>query len=119
MRDSTGEIKIYNILTDAGIPFEEEYEFPDLVSSSGRHLRFDFAVFDDYGDIDFLIEFQGRQHYTSVGKYGGKRGLRRQQYNDLLKRKYCLKNNIKLVSIPYFDEGKISYDYIMKAAGYY
>lgn len=40
MRASTGEIKIFNILTDAGIPFEEEYEFNDLISSSGKHLRF-------------------------------------------------------------------------------
>lgn len=118
MRDSTGEIKIYNILENAGIPFEEEYEFPDLVSSNGKHLRFDFAVFDDRGDIDFLIEFQGKQHYTAVGKFGGAKGLRRQQYNDVLKRKYCLKNNIKLVTVPYFDEGKLSYDYIMQAAGY-
>ena len=119
MRDSTGEVKIYNILTDAGIPFEEEYEFPDLISSSGRHLRFDFAVFDDFGEIDFLIEFQGRQHYAGVGKFGGSKALHRQQYNDLLKRKYCLRHNIKLVVIPYFDEGKLSYDYIMQAAGYY
>lgn len=118
MRDSSGEIKIYNILTDAGLPFEEEYEFSDLVSSSGRHLRFDFAVFDDYGELDFLIEFQGKQHYTAVKKFGGSRGLYRQKYNDILKRKYCLKHNIKLVSIPYYDENKLSYDYIMKAAGY-
>ena len=30
MRDSIGEIKIYEILTDAGLPFEEEYEFASL-----------------------------------------------------------------------------------------
>lgn len=118
MRSSTGEIKIYDILTTAGLPFIEEYEFPDLVSSSGRHLRFDFAVFDDTDELDFLIEFQGRQHYVPVAKFGGSRGVHRQQHNDVLKRKYCLDNNIKLVIIPYFDEGKITYDYIMRAAGY-
>lgn len=118
MRSSTGEIKIYDILTDAGLPFEEEYEFPDLVSSSGRHLRFDFAIFNDYGDLDFLIEFQGRQHYVAVSKFGGAKGVHKQKYNDVLKRKYCLENNINLVIIPYYDEGKITYDYIMEAAGY-
>ena len=41
----------------------EEYSFKDLVSLTGRPLRFDFAVFDDEGEIDFLIEFQGKQHY--------------------------------------------------------
>ena len=114
MRDSTGEIKIYDILVNAEIPFEEEYEFSDLKSSSGRALRFDFAVFDDLGYLDFLIEFQGRQHYVPVKKFGGGKGVSRQKYNDLQKRKYCLEHNIKLVTIPYYDENKITYDFIMK-----
>ena len=59
MRASRGEIKIEDILRAAGLHFEEEYSFPDLVSSTGRPLRFDFCVFDDNGDIDFLIEYQG------------------------------------------------------------
>lgn len=118
MRSSTGEIKIYNILMDAGLPFEEEYVFDDLISSSGRHLRFDFAVFDDDGKLDFLIEFNGEQHYKPVKKFGGARGVYRQQYNDSLKKQYCLKNNLRLVTIPYFDENKLTYDYILKAAGY-
>lgn len=45
MLSSNGEIKIHNILTDYDIPFEEEYEFDDLISSSGRHLRFRFCDF--------------------------------------------------------------------------
>ena len=34
------------------------------------------------------------------------------------KREYCLKNNIILVTIPYWDESRMDYDYIMKLAGY-
>lgn len=118
MRDSLGEIKIFDILTEAGIPFAEEYTFPDLVSSSGRFLRFDFCIFDDLGNIDFLIEYQGAQHYKAVGKFGGYKGVRRQQYNDAKKREYCLKHGLKLITIPYWDESKITYDYIMSLAGY-
>ena len=118
MRASRGEIKIEEILQQAGLPFEEEYIFPELVSSSGRPLRFDFAVFDDDGDIDFLIEYQGIQHYEAKSKFGGYKGLRKQQYNDMKKREYCQKHNIKLIAIPYWDEGRIDYDYIMTAAGY-
>lgn len=118
MRASRGEIKIEEILQQAGLPFEEEYIFPELVSSSGRPLRFDFAVFDDDGDIDFLIEYQGIQHYEAKSKFGGYTGLRKQQYNDMKKREYCQKHNIKLIAIPYWDEGRIDYDYIMTAAGY-
>lgn len=118
MLDSKMEVKIHNILVDYGVPFQEEYEFADLKSSSHRALRFDFACFDDEGQLDFLIEAQGVQHYKPVAKFGGARGLHRQQYNDGLKKQYCLKHNIRLVCIPYYDENKITYDYIMKAAGY-
>lgn len=115
MRSSRGEIKIEEILKNSGLAFQEEYSFPDLVSSNGRPLRFDFAVFDDEGNIDFLIEYQGVQHYEAKSKFGGYTGLRRQQYNDLQKRVYCKKNNLILIAIPYTDEGRISYDYIMNA----
>ena len=56
------------------------------MSSSGRPLRFDFVVFDDDGDIDFLIEYQGIQHYKQKSVYGGASGLAKQKYNDNLKR---------------------------------
>ena len=82
MRASRGEIKIEEILQQAELVFKEEYIFPDFKSSSGRPLRFDFVVFDDDGNIDFLIEFQGKQHYEASSKFGGKRGLYQQQFND-------------------------------------
>ena len=113
MRASRGEIKIEEILSNAGLVFEEEYSFPDLVSSSGRPLRFDFAVFNDEHELEFLIEYQGIQHYSPKSKFGGYTGLRKQQYNDMQKREYCKKHNIILIAIPYTDEGRINYDYIM------
>lgn len=118
MRASRGEIKIEDILNAAGLNFQEEYSFPDLVSTNGRPLRFDFAVFDDNNDLDFLIEFQGIQHYEAKSKFGGVSGLRKQQFNDMKKREYCAKHNITLIAIPYWDESRVDYDYIMTAAGY-
>ena len=115
MKASRGEIKIYEILQNAGLNFEEEYSFPDLISSTGRPLRFDFAVLDDDGNLDFLIEYQGVQHYEAKSKFGGYSGLRKQQYNDMQKREYCRKHNIILIAIPYVDEGRLDYDYIMNA----
>ena len=115
MKASRGEIKIHEILEHAGLNFVEEYCFPDLISSSGRPLRFDFAVFDDNENLDFLIEYQGIQHYEPKSKFGGIAGLRKQQYNDTMKRLYCQKNNYILIEIPYVDEGRITYDYIMNA----
>lgn len=115
MKASRGEIKIHEILTAAGLAFQEEYSFPNLVSSSGKPLRFDFAVFDDDGDLDFLIEYQGIQHYQAKEKFGGISGLRKQQYNDMRKREYCRQHDIILIAIPYIDEGRLNYDYIMNA----
>ena len=118
MKSSRGEIKICDILDAAGLVYKEEYSFPDLISTSGRPLRFDFCVFDDNGDIDFLIEYQGIQHYEAKSKFGGAKGLYQQKYNDTQKRKYCQEHGYTLSAIPYWDEGIMDYDYIMKAAGY-
>lgn len=116
MKSSRGEIKICDILDNAGLVYQEEYSFPGLVSSSGRPLRFDFAVFDDEGNLEFLIEYQGIQHYEARPNFGGAKGLYRQKYNDTQKRKYCQEHNIKLIAIPYWDEAILDYDYIMKMA---
>jgi hypothetical protein len=115
MRASRGEIKIEDILRTAGMNFQEEYSFPDLISNNGRPLRFDFAVFDDDDNLMFLLEYQGIQHYIAKSKFGGVSGLKKQQYNDMQKREYCRKHNIILIAIPYTDESLISYDYIMNS----
>ena len=118
MRASRGEIKIEEILTEAGLNFKMEYIFPDLKSENGRPLRFDFVIFDDDNNIDFIIEYQGRQHYEASSKFGGKRGLYQQQHNDNKKRRFCALHDFTLIEIPYTEENLISYDYIMKKAGY-
>ena len=118
MDASRAEIKIREILEEAGLNFKMEYIFPDLKTHNGRPLRFDFVIFDDDGKIDFIIEYQGKQHYEASSKFGGKRGLYQQQYNDNQKRRFCALHDFRLIEIPYTDENLISYDYIMKLAGY-
>ena len=118
MRASRGEIKIEEILKANGLIFKEEYIFPDLKSPKGVPLRFDFVIFDDDGNIDFIIEYQGRQHYESSSKFGGKKGLYQQQFNDNKKRRFCALNGYKLIEVPYYEENLVNYDYLMKKAGY-
>lgn len=118
MLSSRGEIKIHEILEEAGLHYEEEYIFPGLASDNGRPLRFDFVIFDDDGKIDFIIEYQGKQHYEPSSKFGGKKGFYQQQYNDNKKRRFCNFHDLKLIEIPYTEENLISYDYIMHKAGY-
>jgi hypothetical protein len=118
MRASRGEIKIEEILRDSGLRFTMEQTFEGLNSPNGRPLKFDFCVFDDDGNVDFLIEYQGKQHYEPSAKYGGKQGFYRQQYNDNKKRRFCALNGYNLIEIPYTEENLINYDYIMEKAGY-
>ena len=118
MQSSKLECLIHDILENADVAYAEEWTFPDLKTSNGRLLRFDFCVFDDNGEIDYLIEAQGIQHYKAVKYFGGTRGLYRQQYNDDLKRRYCAQHGLKLIHIPYWDEDKLSYEYIMRQVGY-
>jgi hypothetical protein len=78
MRASRAEITIEEILRDAGLNFTMEQSFEGLNSPNGRPLRFDFCVFDDDGNVDFLIEYQGKQHFEPSAKFGGKRGFYQQ-----------------------------------------
>lgn len=114
MQSSAAEIKIHHILEEAGINFIEEYTFPDLKAENGKYLRFDYAVFDDDGELLCLIEYNGRQHYVAIGKFGGQVGLYRQRHNDAAKRRYCLEHDLRLETIPFTDEEVLSYDYLMK-----
>ena len=118
MRASFGEVKIEEILKQYGMNFKMEYIFPDLRSPNGKPLRFDFAIFDDDGNIDFLIEYQGKQHYEPSSKFGGKKGFYQQQFNDNKKRRFCALHGFNLIEIPYTDENLLSYEYIMERAGY-
>ena len=100
MRASRGEIKIEEILKMAGLDFEEEYIFPDLVSSSGHPLRFDFCILQNERPY-YFIECDGLQHYE-YGKF---------QYideetellwkRDRQKEKYLFEHDYPLIRIPY------------------
>lgn len=113
---SRGELKIEDILKMNHIKFDKEYIFTKLISSSGRPLRFDFVIFDDDNNIDFLIEYQGEQHYTSVAHFGGPSHLQKQKFNDSKKQQFCMQNNYPLVTIPFWDYEKLDYDYIFNRA---
>lgn len=114
---SRGHLKVREILEMNGFEWEEEYIFDDLKATSGWPLRFDFMVFDDGGNIDFAIEFNGIQHYEAVDAFGGKKKLKRQQYNDNQKRIYCRKHGIPLVEIHHEDMDKMDIAFILERAG--
>lgn len=107
---SKGEARIETLLKEMNISFKKEYSFNDLLTDKNYPMRFDFAVFNGK-KIECLIEYQGRQHYmewdTKV-----ETTLEERQKRDEQKKLYCLKNNIKLIEIPYTDYSKIDCDYL-------
>lgn len=51
------------------ISFCEQYSFSDLKGDVSP-LKFDFAIFKK-GQLKYLIEFQGKQHYEPIEYFGG------------------------------------------------
>lgn len=100
--ESKGERTIANFLLKNKIKFKKQYKFNDCKGLE-RPLPFDFAVLDKKGNIKCLIEYDGEQHYIPREFFGGKEYLRKRKYYDNIKNKYCKKNNLKLIRIPYFE----------------
>ena len=98
--NSWGEKVIAKILTENNIQFKKQYTFKDLKDKG--FLRFDFAIFNKLGELLFLIEFDGRQHYFGPdAKWKETDSFEEIKYRDNLKNEYCRNNNIKLKRIPY------------------
>lgn len=95
---SKGETAISDYLSNEKLNFEREYSFKGLVGISGGNLRFDFAIFID--DEIRLVEYDGIFHYE---KQYDDDGFQTIQTHDKIKNEYCIKNNIKLLRIPYWD----------------
>ena len=91
---SHGEMKIKSLLEEYNIPFEQEKSFPDCVNpSTNRLLRFDFFVNNQY-----LIEFDGKQHYEQSLNWEPLEDIQRR---DRIKDAWCKEHNITLIRIPY------------------
>jgi hypothetical protein len=102
-RESKGEKSIRNYLYTNNIKYSAQKFFDDLRGINDGLLKFDFCIFDNFGNIFKLIEFQGEQHYRSVSVYGGDESYAERLENDNRKRNYCEKNDIPLIEISYQD----------------
>lgn len=96
---SLNEQNITKLLLDNNIEFSTQYTFPDLLGVGNKHLRFDFAVFNNQ-KLSHLIEYNGHQHYEKAeGTWGEAYEILVE--HDKRKKEYCKKNNIRLIVIPY------------------
>lgn len=102
------ELEISNLLKENKYLYKSQYSFEDLKNI--KPLRFDFAIFDNDNQIIGLIEYNGRQHYVEVSKFGGIERLKEYQHSDKLKQDYCIKNNIPLLVL---NKDNYSKEYIL------
>lgn len=101
---SKGEFVIEQLLSKNNIIFNKEIVLPELVAETGRKLRFDFAVYGENGQLERLIEFDGRQHLTGPDTtYWGRTvdTLESIKERDEIKNHFCLNHNYPLIRIPY------------------
>lgn len=94
-KTSHGENFIKKYLDDNYIIYEQQVKFMNLKDK--RCLSYDFYLPNE----DILIEYQGKQHYVPVERYGGNEHLKVQQYHDILKYKYAYDNQIRLIEVNY------------------
>lgn len=97
---SKGILKIQHLLDNNNIDYEQEKKFNSCISPKGNLMKFDFYVNNQY-----LIEYDGEQHFKPVtfgdSKIIGQEKLKNQQEYDEIKNNWCKDNNIILIRIPY------------------
>ena len=98
---SYGEEKISKILLNNNIPFEREKQFDNCILPSNKKARFDFFV-----DNQYIIEFDGKQHYEENNFF--QQSLTQIQNYDKIKNLWCINNNIPIIRIPYYYLNKIT-----------
>lgn len=99
---SSFQWRTVSILREHGVQYRVEVSFPELYGIGHKNLlRFDFAIYDMDGNIKYLLECQGKQHYKPVVEFGGTYQFNVQVQNDEVKREYAKNHNIPLIEIPY------------------
>lgn len=101
--ESSGEIRVREILEKYNIKFIAQYRFKDCKFK--QCLPFDYYL----PQYNILIEYDGQQHYDIVDCFGGLDNFINTKIRDTVKSVYCKEKSIKLIRIPYWDFNIIEY----------
>ena len=96
-KTSKGENKVKEILEKLDIEYIQQYKFDDCKVT--YRMLFDFYL----PEYNCCIEYDGRQHYEIVERFGGLDGFINTKFRDAYKNWYCEKNNIRMIRISYKD----------------
>lgn len=105
---SKSEILVEQILNKYNIEYETQKRYSDCKYI--RPLPFDFYLVD----YNILIEFDGEHHYRIVPRGDATNEELEEILKDVIKKdkiktKYCIKNNIPLIRIPYWERNHMEY----------
>lgn len=89
---SIGEQNIEKCLNKHNVKYQKQYQFNDLPKR-----KFDFAIFNEKGELIKLIEFDGPQHYDPKYDWYSEDQVKRDKEKD----EYCKNHHIPLLRIPY------------------
>lgn len=113
--NSTGELKIKNILNNSGIKYESQKKFDSCIFPNTACQ----AIFDFYVDDKYIIEFDGKQHFEPGGWGKDDKDFQEIQFRDNFKNEWCKKNNIPIIRIPYTIYNKLELkDLILETSKY-
>ena len=114
---STGEFKISQILSNANISFKKQVTFENCLDK--KQLRFDFGVYNDNNELQYLIEFDGIQHFGFTEGWNDEQNYKDTKRKDSIKNNYCFINQIPLIRIPYYHQNNLSLnDLLLKTSKY-
>lgn len=100
-KESHGEKAVRIYLEKNNIIFERQKTFDDCKDKN--LLKFDFYL--PYHNS--VIEYDGIQHYRPIEWFGGDEEFNNIVKRDNIKNKYCQKNKIKILRIPYYNYSRI------------
>lgn len=95
---SRGELSIKRWLTENGVEFKEEAMFDGL-----GLMKFDFYL----PRHNLLIEFDGKQHFKAMKRFGGQEGFESLRVRDEKKNRWAWENGYMLMRIPYWMQERI------------
>lgn len=101
---SLGEERVELFLVKNSIQFERQYKVHnENLFCGNKNFYVDFYL-EKY---NIIIEYNGAQHYTKTGYFGGEKKLADTQERDMALRQYCKEHKIKLIEIPYTEYDNI------------
>ena len=94
---SSGEYQIMKTLDEMRVKYEYDQSH-ELKNDKDNWLRWDFII---ASCEPLFIEYDGRQHFKAVERFGGDESFEKQKKHDKLKDDYCNENAYLLLRIPY------------------